>query len=219
MTAPTQSLDFKDISPELFPSAAKLIAAAYFDNPAHIYMCPDEKTRIQQLEWLLGLNLKLQLKYGAKSFSLPENGIVKAMGFWTKPNEVIVGTGAKIKAGLLKVPFKMGYDGFKRVMEASAAVDDHLKRTLGPKQPYLYLNNMVMEESRRGKGWGSKILNKQFEIIAEKTPNAVLALNTQRYWTVKFYERLGFEVVLEEKIGTGPLAFTNWTMKKELNRE
>lgn len=216
MNTHTQSLDFKDINSQLFPSAAKLIAAAYFDNPAHIYLCPEEKTRLQQLEWLLGLNLKLQLKYGAKSFCLPENGIVKAMGFWTKPNEVIVGTGAKIKAGLLKVPFKMGYGGFKRVMESSAAVESHLHQTIGKEQPYLYLNNMVMEESLRGKGWGSKILKKQFESIAKKTPNAVLALNTQRYWTVKFYERLGFKVVLEEKIGTGPLAFTNWTMRKDL---
>lgn len=216
MNTDSTTLNYKEITPELQPSAAQLIAAAYYDNPAHIYMCPDDTTRLQQMEWLLGLNLKLQLQYGAESFCYPENGVVKAMGYWTKPNEIKVGTGAKIKGGLLKVPFKMGWNGFKRVMEASAGVDDHLQRTIGSKQPFLYLNNMVMEESRRGKGWGSRILKRQFEVIAANTPNAVLALNTQRYWTVKFYERLGFEVLLEEKIGTGSLAFTNWTMRKFL---
>jgi len=216
MNTNSTTLDYTEITTELQPSAAQLIAASYYDNPAHIYMCPDDNTRLQHLEWLLGLNLKLQLKYGAESFCYPENGEVKAMGFWTKPNEVIVGTGAKIRGGLLKVPFKMGWSCFKRVMEASAGVDDHLERTVGSQQPFLYLNNMVMEESRRGKGWGSKILEKQFEDISVKNPNAVLALNTQRYWTVKFYQRLGFKVLLEEKIGTGSLAFTNWTMRKIL---
>lgn len=216
MSSIIQTVDCREISPALQASARKLIAAAYYDNPAHIYMCPNDDKRIAQMEWLLGLNLKLQLKLGAESFCIPENGEVKAMGFWTRPNEVIVGTKEKIKAGLLKVPFKMGLGGFRRVMEASAAIEEHLNRTIGSTQPYRYLNNMVMEESLRGKGWGSRILQKQFELIQAKTPNAVLALNTQRYWTVKFYERLGFEVVLEEKIGTGPLAFISWTMKKLL---
>ena len=209
MNVNSQTIDYKSITTELFPSATRLIAAAYYDNPAHIYMCPDDTTRLKQMEWLLGLNLKLQLKHGAQSFCYPENGEIKAMGFWTKPNEVKVGISAKIKGGLLKIPFKMGWSGYKRVMEASAGIDDHLQRTIGPNQPYLFLNNMVMEESRRAKGWGSKILKKQFEDISAKNPNAVLVLNTQRYWTVRFYERLGFEVKLEEKIGTGPLAFTN----------
>lgn len=211
-----QNVDFKEINADLEPSAAKLAAAAYYDNPAHVYLCPDDKTRLQQLEWLLGINLRLQLKYGAESFCYPENGVVKAMGFWTKPNEVHVGTFAKIKAGLLKVPFKMGWGGFKRVLVASAGTDDHLQKALGNKLIYWYLNYMVMEESRRGKGWGAKILEKQFELIHAKESNAVLALSTHRYWTVKFYERLGFEVLLEDKIGTGSLAFTNWVMRKKL---
>ena len=78
------------------------------------------------------------------------------------------------------------------------------------------MGSLHMEESRRGKGWVSKILERQFELISSKTPDAILALNTQRYWTVKFYEKLGFEILLEEKIGNGPLAFTNWTMRKIL---
>ena len=33
---------------------------------------------------------------------------------------------------------------------------------------------------------------------------------------VKFYERLGFKVLLEEKIGSRHWAYTNWTMRKDL---
>ncbi|MEM6319553.1 MAG: GNAT family N-acetyltransferase [Bacteroidota bacterium] len=210
------NLACQTIPQALVPSASRLIATSFYDNPAHIYLCPDDQTRLEQLTWLLGLNLQLQLKYQAESFCYPKNNTVQAMGFWTKPNEVVVGLGAKIKGGLYKVPFKMGWDGFKRTMEVSAGIDNHLQRTMGTKQPYRYLNNMVMEESLRGKGWGSQILQQQFDLIRQQNTKAVLALSTQRYWTVQFYERLGFEVLLEEKIGSGALAFVNWTMRKVL---
>ena len=208
--------DFQKISEKLFPSAALLSAKAYFDNPAHVYLCPNNKNRLEQLTWLLGVNLRMHLNNGAQSFCYSENGKVQAMGFWTQPNEVTINTITKIRAGLLKVPFKMGWKGFLRVLETSAAIDEQMKKVLGIKERYRCLNYMVMEENRRAKGWGTRILNNQFEIISKVEPNAVLALNTQRYWTVQFYERLGFEVVLEEKIGRGHLAFTNWTMKKIL---
>ena len=203
------------ITKPLYPSAAHLVAASFFDNPAHIYLCPDEKTRMEQLTWLLRVNLKLQLSLGAESFCITEKEIVRAMGFWTKPNQVKVGLAKKIKGGLLKVPFKMGWDGFKRVMEVSEGIEKHLVKTMGITQSYRYLNNMVIQEDMRGKGLGSNILEKQFAAIQTKEKDAIFALSTQRYWTVKFYERLGFEILLEEKIGEGKLAFTNWTMKKE----
>lgn len=208
---------YSKITSTLYSSAALLAAKAYFDNPAHIYLCPKEGTRLKQLTWLLGVNLKMQLNYGAESFCYPEQGEVQAMAFWTRPNSSPINTAIKIKSGLLKVPFKMGWHGFKRVMDISARIDEQLSRTMGTDQDYLYLNNMVMTESKRGKGWGSKILENQFEVIAKEEPEAVLALQTQRYWTVRFYERLGFKVILEETTGSGPLAFPNWTMKKEFS--
>ena len=209
-----EKLKLKSISPDLYPSSAHLVAASFFDNPAHIYLCPDAQTRIEQLTWLLGVNLKLQLNLGAESFCIADNSTVRAMGFWTKPNEVKVGLTEKIRGGLLKVPFKMGWTGFKRVLEVSAGIENHLVKTMGNTQPYRYLNNMVIQEDMRGKGLGANILEKQFAAIQATEKDAIFALSTQRYWTVKFYERLGFEVLLEEKIGQGDLAFTNWTMRK-----
>jgi len=212
----TDSVFAVEIEPHLLSSASKLAASAYFDNPAHIYMCPDDNTRFQKMEWLLGTNLQLRLNHGAKGFCFPEKGVVKAMGFWTQPLKFKIGLGSKIKGGLLKVPFKMGRQGFKKVMEVTNAIDDHYLQTMGDTQSYHVLNYFVMDESRRGKGWGTRILNQQIKQISVKEPSAILALNTQRYWTVKLYEKIGFEVLLEKEIGTGPLAFPNWTMRMQL---
>ncbi len=210
-----KTLDLSSIIPSNYPSAATLLANSFFDNPAHIYLCPNEATRQAQLEWLLGTNLKLQLKHGAESFCIAENKQTKAMGFWTKPNQIKVGLIPQIQGGLLKVPFKMGFSALSRVMEVSSGIAEHLTRTMGDSQPYRYLNNMVIQEDKRGKGLGSSILQQQFATIQANEKDAIFALSTQRYRTVRFYEGLGFEVLLEEKIGTGPLAFTNWTMQKK----
>jgi len=207
-------LNLSTIIPSNYPSAATLLAHSFFDNPAHIYLCPNATTRQAQLEWLLGTNLKLKLNHRAESFCLAENNQTKAMGFWTKPNQIKVGLIPQIKGGLLKVPFKMGFSALSRVLEVSGGISDHLTRTMGETQPYRYLNNMVIQADRRGKGLGSSILQQQFATIQAKEKDAIFALSTQRYRTVRFYEGLGFEVLLEEQIGKGSLTFTNWTMKK-----
>ncbi|MFK7981342.1 MAG: GNAT family N-acetyltransferase [Saprospiraceae bacterium] len=211
-------MEHLNLSPILlinYPTAAKLVATSFYDNPAHIYLCPNDATRQAQLEWLLGTNLKLQLKHGAESFCITEKEDTKAMGFWTKPNQIKVGLLPQIQGGLLKVPFKMGFSALSRVMEVSGGIAEHLTRTMGETQPYRYLNNMVIQEDMRGKGLGSSILQQQFTAFKTKEKDAIFALSTQRYRTVRFYEGLGFEVLLEEKIGKGALAFTNWTMRKE----
>lgn len=209
-----EKFDLSPISPKNIPSAARLLADSFFDNPAHIYLCPDSTKRKAQLEWLLGTNLKLQLNHQAESFCIAEKDQTQAMGFWTQPNQIKVGLLQQIQGGLLKIPFKMGVSALSRVLEVSHGITDHLIRTMGETQPYRYLNNMVIQADRRGKGIGSSILQQQFQVIQAKEKDAIFALSTQRYRTVRFYEGLGFEVLLEEKIGKGELAFVNWTMRR-----
>lgn len=205
--------NFKCISIELQSLAANLAARAYFDNPAHIFLCPSERSRLIKLEWLLGLNLNMQLKYGAKSFCYTENGKILSMGFWTEVENSSINTLTKIKEGLLRIPFKFGISGFRRVLIASNKIESHLKKSMVSTENCLQLNYFVMEENRRCKGWGSKILSHQLNLLKKDMIYSSAVLNTQRYWTVKFYEKHGFKIIHQEKIGYGPRAFTNWTMQ------
>jgi predicted GNAT family N-acyltransferase len=120
---------------------------------------------------------------------------------------------AKIQAGFLKAPFKIGFHSFLRALSASSAIEKQLKSVL-PNQSYWYLNNMVMQEAQRGKGLGSKLLLQEMETIRQADKNAVFALSTQRISTTRFYKRLGFEIKLEERIGKDEPAFINWIMVK-----
>ena len=43
----------RQLDRDLIPSAADLLARVFFNNPAHVYICPDSQVRVGQLEWFL----------------------------------------------------------------------------------------------------------------------------------------------------------------------
>ena len=198
------------LTPELLASAAALLADAFFANPAHCYLCPDSSTRRAQLEWLLGANLRLQPDLRA-SFCLADGSTVNAMGFWTRSTAPGIGALAKLRAGLLAAPLRLGWAGVRRLFEVTREIDRDLEQALGDR-PYWYLNNMVVRERLRGAGVGSRLLREQLPIVAALEPSWSIALSTQREQNVVFYRRLGFRVASERRIGTGPAAFQNWIL-------
>ena len=200
----------RPITLDLVPSAARLLADAFFTNPAHTYICPDSELRSSQLEWLLGSNLKSQPDLRA-SFCLIERDAVLAMGFWTRSTTPSPGFLAKVRAGLLASPARLGLAGLRRVFEVTRAIDDQLEHTLED-QPFWYLNNMAVQRHLRGCGIGSRLLGEQLRVVSGIEPTFAVALSTQRPENVKFYERFGFRVARDSTVGTGFGAFRNWTM-------
>jgi ribosomal protein S18 acetylase RimI-like enzyme len=202
----------RPLTPELLPSAAALLAAAFFDNPAHVYVCPDPRRRRAQLERLLGENLRIQPDL-RDSFCVARGSVVEAMGFWTRSDAARIGTLARIRAGGLSAPLRLGLRVLRRAFEVAREVDRHLGATLG-QEPYWYLNNMAVSEPLRGSGIGTRLLREQLAILAQKEPSFAGALSTQRPENVVFYQRLGFRVAGERMIGSRPGAFRNWVMTR-----
>jgi len=164
----------RQLTPKLFPSAAELLAQAFFTNPAHIYICPDKAARIAQLEWLLGGNLRLQPDLSAIS-CIAQGSVVDAMGFWTRPRSPEIGIKSKIRAGILAAPFHLGLRGVRRLLEVTSEIDRHRDQALVG-QSYWYLNNMAVREKHRGQGIGGKMLSEQLYALAERDPKAVAGL-------------------------------------------
>jgi GNAT superfamily N-acetyltransferase len=200
----------RPLTPDLFPSAASLLAEAFFTNPPHVYICPNDATRYANLEWLLGANLRLQPDLGT-SFCVVEDGKVNAMGFWTRSSAPKIGMWAKIRVGILAAPIRLGWRGFRRLFEVTDAVELHLAEAFGDR-PFVYLNNMVVRQHLRGTGVGTRLLREQLGVVSAANPDAIIALSTQRPENVTFYDRLGFRVVLDEVVGKGATAFRSWIM-------
>lgn len=201
------SIRTETLKKQHYHSASKLLAHAFYDNPAHEFICPNAHKRLDQLKWLLGANLNLQMKNGAESFSLIDGQKVVGMGYWTNPNNHI-NLFEKIKVGLLKAPLKLGMKSFLKMMTVSSHIENAIIN-LNLNQPHWYLNNMVVDKDLRGQGLGSKILDQEIQKIKAKQPHAVFSLTTQKDENVDFYKKHGFDVVLEENIENN---FQNWIM-------
>ena len=155
-----------------YPAAARLLAEAFFGNPSHVYMCPDSKTRLAQLEWLLGGNLRMHVEADREaSFCLGRDGVVDAMGFWMRPDGVELGLGSKIRAGLLVAPLRLGFGVVRRAVEIDTEVVRHRNEALGDRA-YWYLNNLVVRDQLRGTGVGTRLLREQLDRVLEQGRDA-----------------------------------------------
>ena len=205
-----QGLAVRPLEASLIPSAAALLARAFFDNPAHVYICRDRDGRLRQLQRILGGNLRAQPDLGS-SFCLVQDADVVAMGFWTCSAWPAPGIVRQLRAGLLEAPLLLGTRGFRRLLEVSNSVDHHRDEAVGD-VPFWYLNNMAVHEDLRGQGIGSELLRIEMSRQTERDPGSVLVLATQKPENVSFYRGLGFELRSEATLGRGEASFRNWIM-------
>ena len=213
-----QEINTVELTSKDFDRAAELLTEAFYNNPSHVYIFRDENTRARLLKWGQEANLKLNLappKPIGKSFALVEAnkppGIrqIKAMAFWYPPQRASPGLINKIKSGWLVIPWKLGKEIERRLLEVTSTMNEIEKKVLDGKQAW-FLNNMAVAKELRGTGVGTRVLKNQLETVVEPSGFPAI-LMTQREANVRFYQRLGFEVAKESTIGSGN-AFTNWCM-------
>lgn len=212
------------LTPKDFDRAADLLTEAFYHNPAHVYIDPNENTRANLLKWAMIANLILNLappKPVGQSFTLVEAdkppGIreVKAMGFWYPPQRASLGLINKIKSGRGLSPLKFGKASYPRLVEVMSAFDEIEKKVSNGKQAW-FLNNMAVAKELRGTGVGTKVLKHQLQTVVEPSGFPAI-LMTQREANVTFYRRLGFGIADKSTVGTGKYAFTNWCMMRHSN--
>jgi GNAT superfamily N-acetyltransferase len=204
------TLSASPLARESFDAAAALLADAFFTNPAHVYICPDPARRREQLARLLGGNLRIQPDL-SQSFSLWDGREIAAMGFWTRSDAPPASAWSWLRAGVLAAPLHLGASGVRRLFETRSAVERAVAKVLGSRS-FWYLNNLAVRRELRGSGIGTRLLRDQLAIVRALEPDFEIALSTQRPENVAFYRRFGFEVASEERVGSGPHAFLDWTL-------
>ena len=208
-----------ELKPADFDRAADLLTEAFYDNPAHTYILQDINSRAKLLKWGLKANLKLNLtppKNIGRSFALvedkpPGKRKIQAMAFWLPPESGSLGLINKLRSRWF-TPWKLGKATYQRLVEVTVALDNTKENVLNDRQAW-YLNNMAVAEELRGTGVGTKVLKHQLESVVEPSGYPAI-LMTQKAGNVMFYQRLGFEVARELKVGSGEHAFTNWCMMR-----
>ncbi len=201
-----------------FESAAALLAEAFFSNPAHVYFFPHEKQRHRALPWLLQRSLAAQAP-GIHSFCVaqesgnPPRRTIVAMGFWHPPGSSSVSVRGLLRPAFLAVPIRCGFGAARRLLEVTRYLEEERRAALGS-APAWYLNNMAVAAHLRGSGLGTELLACELRSRIDPTGH-VAALATQRPENVRFYRRLGFEVVSDRTLGSSRRGFRNWIMVRE----
>ena len=166
--------------------AKKIFALAMFDDDLHKYFFPDEKSRIEKLEYLYEFKLKTMLLNTYKTSEKYEGFCI-----WEKPNEHRSAiTFNEVIEGFSLV-FNVGICSLVRMVRYQCWSTKQKKRLVS--EPYWYLDTVVVSPDYQGKGFASKMI-KPFLSEANAKGDKVY-LETQNIKNVPIYEKYGFKLI------------------------
>ena len=176
-----------------------MLARAFHDDPAWVWLIPDAARRARLLPWLFRIGFDVT---AADVYST--EGIVRGASRWLPPGRPPMRIGPTLKA-FATTPFRLGaaltpFLAYGRAVEAM--------RTDAMADPHWYLAGIGVEPSAQGRGIGTALLEPGVTAAAAAGVPAVLLTNNEA--NIAFYEKNGFHVVREGRTPEkGPKA---WAM-------
>jgi ribosomal protein S18 acetylase RimI-like enzyme len=170
--------------------ASDMLARAFHDDPAWVWLIPDAKRRARILPWLFRVGFDVT---AADVWATA--GPVRGAARWMPPGRPAMRVGPTLRA-LVTTPIRLGsatgpflsYGGAVEALRAEAMPGDHW-----------YLAGIGVDPAAQRQGIGSALLQPGLAAAAEAGLPAVLLTNSDV--NLPFYEAHGFEVVRE---GTTP---------------
>ncbi|WP_096186367.1 GNAT family N-acetyltransferase [Evansella halocellulosilytica] len=170
---------------------AQAMSEAFYHEPNFRYIIHDDEKRLTNLQWFNMFTLRLGMKYGeVYSTDQATGGAV-----WIKPGNNIGFVGA-IQEGLLMMPFKFGWQSFRRSMQLNQELEQIRKESFP--STHWYLTALAVHPSMQGKGIGGALIKPVLK-MADKSKTSCYA-ETFKAVNISFYEKLGFQVWEEGQI-------------------
>ena len=174
-------------------NASGVVAAAFFDYPMFTFYFPSPSRRARHLPWYLRNVLRCALRYG-DVLTTPE---IAGVLFALPPGHTSLSIWEYVQNGFLLTPLVLGLGCYRRSMQCERFVDRTQNEIMGD-LPHYYLWGAAVDPERQGEGIGSALMHAQLERVdAERMP---VYLETHDRRNVGYYERYGFELVLEASI-------------------
>jgi ribosomal protein S18 acetylase RimI-like enzyme len=203
----TGDLNVTHISPlprSSIDTAAITLERAFLSDPMFAWIFPDSATRPAALRRFNRVPLDYGVRYGRVTMSHD----AKAVCIWIPPGPGIT-ISRMICSGMLGVPFRIGFRPFGKFMGANDTMDKiHKKRV---PEPHWYLMIVGVDPELQNRGVGSALVKEGLAQADHSGRPCYLETSEKR--NLAFYERLGFVVLEEAKLGAGgPPA---WAMRRE----
>ncbi|HEX4677630.1 MAG TPA: GNAT family N-acetyltransferase [Gaiellaceae bacterium] len=181
--------------------ASDVLARAFLDDPAWVWLIPDAKKRRDLLPWLFRVGFDVT---AADVWTTA--GVVRGAARWLPPGRPPMRVGPTLKA-LVTTPFRLG-SAIAPFLAYGRAVES-LRVEAMPEQHW-YLAGIGVDPSAQRRGIGAALLEPGLAAAARGGLPAVLLTNNEA--NLPFYERHGFAVVRQDQTPKGgPQA---WAMVK-----
>jgi ribosomal protein S18 acetylase RimI-like enzyme len=169
-------------------SLKAVLADAFFDDPMLSWLMPSDRTRRAQLRRYFGIELRhYALPRGRVWATADLSGAALTLPprAWRAPTRVTLLEGSAFRAHLV------------RAARVGAAMEwRHLRGA------HYYVRDIGVLPSRQGQGLGSALLHPTLERCDRERLPAYLEASSER--SAALYERLGFKVTRELRIGGSP---------------
>mmetsp|Transcript_22625 Transcript_22625/g.53396 ORF Transcript_22625/g.53396 Transcript_22625/m.53396 type:complete len:256 (-) Transcript_22625:3741-4508(-) len=210
---PEHLSDLEYLRYDQLEEAAQLMADAFLNWPTYCFIYQDlnDADRLKALKWLFTKNLMLQLQNETCASGMARCGFIRKPGhppkmicffmLATPDIDNYISGWTILKTGILWFPLKFGFGAFGRLLQADREVKELKRRflesrgeNLQDRDRYCTLERMTVHPSMQGRGVGSHFLRIALEEIRR---NYGCLLQTRKEINVRFYSRLGFQVVNE----------------------
>jgi ribosomal protein S18 acetylase RimI-like enzyme len=164
--------------------ACSILGNAFRVDPIWREILKDDPSKFSQV---FGVPLKYTLKYG-RVFA-PNNEKL-AIAAWL-PSQFVEMTGWRmLRSGAIFAAMQLGANIGNKISQVFSIIDKDRKSNIQGQYVYLYV--LGVSPSEQGKGLGTLLVKKMIDYLPSGIP---LYLETETESNVKFYERLGFQVV------------------------
>ena len=189
------------LHPSQLGAASAVLARAFYDDPAWVWLFPDEGRRSRVLPWLF------RAGFDATSADVwTTAGTILGAARWLPPSRAPIRMGPTLRA-LVATPLRLG-SATNRFFAYGRSVEN-LRLRVAP-GAHWYLAGIGVEPGAQRQGIGSALLRPGVEGAARDRVPAVLLTNNEE--NLSFYERHGFVVAAEgDTPEDGPHA---WAMVK-----
>ena len=193
------------LAKQQIPQAGEVLGRAFNTNPGFVWMFPDDKTRLAKLTWFMARGVKAGDRTGEVYTT---SDTVEGAAVWLPPGRTRLSPIQMIAAGFLPAPLTLGMGSFLRFMNAMNRFE-HLHNEAMPGEHW-YLMILGVDPPRQGQGIGSALL----QPVLRKADEGGLPcyLETDKPEDVGFYQKHGFEVLIQENMPKGGPPF--WTMRR-----
>ncbi len=166
--------------------ASAVLARAFHDDPAWVFVFPDEERRQRHLPWIFRISLRRAIRSGRAYTTADVAGVVQ----WVPPGE----HRQSLDLAIATVAFRLR-GALPRLLAYGRSIQELKDRT--PEPAYWYLGGIGVDPGRRRGGVGAALLRPGLDRADAAGLPCVLLTNNEANFS--FYEAAGFAVTASEQ--------------------